>query len=56
LIDPNFSLDHENIVLKNVLHEINLMGLEFIDLTKRGQAKEKKKTMHAKLHQSDIEH
>jgi hypothetical protein len=42
LIDPNFSLDHENIVLKNVLHEINLMGLEFIDLTKRGQAKEKK--------------
>jgi hypothetical protein len=32
------------------------MGLKFIDLTKRGQAKEKKKTMHAKLHQSDIEH
>lgn len=46
----------KTLFFKNVLHEINLMGLEFINLTKRGQAKERKKTLNAKLHQSDIEH
>jgi hypothetical protein len=40
-------LCHENIVFQNVLHEINLMGLKFINLTKKGQAKERKKTLNA---------